>query len=109
MLRLSADPKRWINVTAPVCAGASLIPASLLRKFAIARHLERRGLLVRDDESAFLTIDASDDATLDELRGHSITDRSALAPHAGRKAFTLQTLPGASDFEGTAAPANGFS
>ena len=45
---------------------------------------------------------------LDELRGHSITYRIALGPHAGRKASTLQTLPGANDFEGTAARANGF-
>ena len=54
----------------------------------IARHLERRGLLVRDHENDFLTCDASDDSTLDELRGHSIPYRIALGPHAGRKAFT---------------------
>jgi hypothetical protein len=28
------------------------------------------------------------------LLGHSITYRIAVGPHEGRKAFTLQTLPG---------------
>ena len=65
----------------------------------IARHLERRGLLVRDDEHDFLTFDASDDSTLDELRSHSITYRIARGPHAGRKALTLRTLPSSGEFE----------
>ena len=75
----------------------------------IARHLERRGLLVRDQEHDFLTVEASDDSTLDELRSHSIPYRIALGPHAGRKAFTLQTLPSTGEFEHGAARANGFS
>ena len=49
----------------------------------IARHLERRGLLVRDAENDFLTVDASDDSTLDELRGHSIPYRIALRSACG--------------------------
>ena len=60
---------------------------------------ERRGLLVRDPVNEFLTLGASDDSTLDELRGHSIPYRIALGPHAGRKAFTLQTLPSTGEFE----------
>ena len=75
----------------------------------IARHLERRGWWVRDDEHGFLTLNASDDSTLDELRGHSITYRIALGPHAGRKALTLQTLPSRGEFEQGLARANGFS
>ena len=75
----------------------------------IARHLERRGWLVRDDENEFLTLDASNDATLDDLRSHSITYRIALGPHAGRKAFTSQTLPTPGEFEHDAARANGVS
>ena len=75
----------------------------------IARHLERRGLLVRDLEGGYLALDSGDDSTLDELRGHSITYRIALGPHAGRKAFTLQTLPSSGDDERSAARANGFS
>ena len=93
----------------------------------IGRHLERRGLLVRDIENGYLVLDSNDDSTLDELRVRSfdavqdvrmpraqdaqerLTYRIALGPHAGRKAFTLQTLPSSSDGERPAARANGFS
>jgi hypothetical protein len=30
---------------------------------------------------------------MDDLLGHSISYRIAVGPHAGRKAFTLQTIP----------------
>ena len=85
------------RVAAPTPAALDLLVHTLSDR--LARHLERRGLLVRDDENDFLTVDASDESTLDELRGHSITYRIALGPHAGRKAFTLQALPSSSEFE----------
>ena len=83
---------------------------ALVRRLSerIGRHLERRGLLVREIENGTLALDKNDDSTLDELRGHSITYRIALGPHAGRKAFTLQTLPSSGDDERPAARANGF-
>ncbi len=59
----------------------------------IARHLERRGLLVRDLDSSHLTRAPGEDAALEILQGHSITYRIAIGPHEGRKAFTLQTVP----------------
>ena len=34
---------------------------------------------------------------MDDLRGHSVTYRIAMGPRAGRKAFTLQTLPARAD------------
>lgn len=78
----------------------------------IGRYLERQGLLVRDPEHAWLQLDALDEesACMDRLRGHSVTYRIAIGPHAGKKAFTLQTLP-ATDTQGDAhlARANGFS
>ena len=40
-----------------------------------------------------LSGDAVEAGPLDQLLGHSITYRIALGPHAGRKVFTLQTLP----------------
>ena len=43
------------------------------RSRRIGRHLERRGLLVRDIENGYLAFDSSDDSSLGELRGHSIT------------------------------------
>lgn len=59
----------------------------------VGRHLERRGLLVRDLESSHLARAPGDDAALEHLQGHSITYRIALGPQEGRKAFTLQTVP----------------
>jgi hypothetical protein len=37
--------------------------------------------------------DTADDDPLSVLQGHSITYRIALGPQAGRKVFTLQTVP----------------
>ena len=66
------------RVKAPTPAELELLVHTLSAR--IVRHLERRGLLVRDQANAFLTFDESDDATLDELRSHSITYRIALGP-----------------------------
>ena len=95
------------RVKAPPAAELELLVHTLSER--IARHLERRGLLVGDPEHDFLTVAASDDSILDELRSHSITYRIALGPHAGRKAFTLQTLPSSGEFALGLARANGFS
>jgi hypothetical protein len=58
----------------------------------IGRTLERRGLIERDIENAWLAAD-SEAGPLDDLIGHSITYRIAMGPRAGQKLFTLQTLP----------------
>ena len=55
--------------------------------------MQRQGLLERDAENSYLTGDAVQAGPLDQLLGHSITYRIAVGPHAGRKVFTLQTLP----------------
>ena len=68
----------------------------------IARHLERRGLLVRDTESSHLSREPGEDAGLEALQSHSISYRIAVGPHEGRKAFALQTVPA----RGTPARAN---
>ena len=76
----------------------------------VARALERQGLLVRDFENSFLAVDTPDVSAFDDLLGHSITYRIALGPHQGRKAFTLQTVPAATDaIDGKLARAAGFS
>ena len=77
----------------------------------VGRALERQGLLVRDLENPFLTLDSSDESSFDDLLGHSITYRIALGPHQGRQAFTLQTVPAvaAVDDNSSAAKAAGFS
>lgn len=59
----------------------------------IGRFLERQGLLERDTENNYLASDAVDEDPMSLLLGHSITYRIAVGPQAGRKVFTLQTLP----------------
>jgi hypothetical protein len=68
---------------------------SLVTKISqrIARHLEKQGLLMRDDENSYLTMDGLDENVMNELQGHSITYRIAVGPQQGRKVFTLQTIP----------------
>ena len=81
----------------------------------IGKLLEKRGLIERDLENAWLTVDGPGGA-LDDLIGHSITYRIAVGPRAGQKLFTLQTLPAGAvpeaeqqgDHRG-AAQAGGFS
>ena len=63
----------------------------------VGRALERQGLVVRDLEDSFLSVDSVEGSGVDELLGHSITYRIALGPHQGRKAFTLQTVPAATE------------
>ena len=48
----------------------------------VGRTLERQGLLVRDFESSFLTLDPAEVSGFDDLLGHSITYRIALGPLA---------------------------
>jgi len=58
----------------------------------VARFLERRGLLERDEEDSYLTLDCLDEP-MHQLHGHAITYRIALGSQQGRKVFTLQTIP----------------
>ena len=50
------------RVAVPTHAALEGLPHTLSDR--IARHLERRGWWVRDDEHGFLTLNASDDSTL---------------------------------------------
>ncbi len=56
-------------------------------------HLEKQGLLTRDDENSYLTMYGLDDNVMNELQGRSTTYRIALGPQQGRKVFKLQTIP----------------
>jgi Putative transposase len=81
---------RFRAVAAPTSAELE----ALLRRITerIGRHLERRGLLVRDAENAWLEAAPGEDSVFEELLGNSITYRIAIGSQQGRKAFTLQTL-----------------
>lgn len=85
-----AGPRfRWIK--APSSAELRQLSHTIAHR--VSRFLERQGLLVRDDESAHLTLDTPDDDPMHTLIGHSITYRIATGPRQGRKVLTLQTLP----------------
>ena len=58
----------------------------------IARFLERQGILERDIEQSYLTLEEDDDP-MGQIQGHSITYRIAVGAQQGQKVFTLQTLP----------------
>lgn len=59
----------------------------------VARFLERRGILERDEESSYLNLDGLEEDPLSDIHGYSVTYRVAIGPQQGRKVFTLQTIP----------------
>jgi len=62
--------------------------------------LERKGLVERDTEQSFLTLDGKEDELMHHLQGSSITYRIAVGPQRGKKVHTLQTLPAQGEPEG---------
>lgn len=82
---------RFHRVNAPTASELNTLVATISQR--VARHLERQGLLMRDDESSYLTLDLQDDDVMNQLQDHSITYRIAVGPQQGRKVFTLQTIP----------------
>jgi len=59
----------------------------------VASFLERRGLLERDEDNSYLTLDWLDEDPLHDIHTHSVAYRIAMGPQLGRKVFTLQTIP----------------
>jgi ribosomal protein S27E len=59
----------------------------------VARFLERRGILERDEGSSYLTLDGLEEDPLQDIHAHSVTYRVAIGPQKGRKVFALQTIP----------------
>jgi hypothetical protein len=80
---------RWVKAS----TSAELTQLTHTIAHRVGRFLERQGLLERDAENSYLSGDAVEAGPLDQLLGHSITYRIAVGPHAGRKVFTLQTMP----------------
>ena len=70
---------------------------ALLHRIAhrVARYLERQGLLERDVENSYLSLEGFEEDTgaMPDLYGHSITYRVALGSQRGKKVFSLQSLP----------------
>jgi len=87
---------RWVK--APT--GQELTQLAHTIAHRVGRFLERQGLLERDADNSYLSEEALDEGPMNALLGHSVTYRIAVGPHAGRKVFSLQTLP-SSDEPGT--------
>jgi len=86
---------RFCWIKAPTSTELSQLSHTIAHR--VSRFLERQGLLVRDDEAAYLSMDTDDDDPMQSLIGHSITYRIATGPRQGRKVLTLQTLPAVDD------------
>lgn len=82
---------RFRGVKAPTSRELTQLAHTIAQR--VGRFLERQGLLERDAENSYLAGDAVDEDPMAQLLGHSITYRIAVGPQAGRKVFTLQTLP----------------
>jgi hypothetical protein len=78
-------------VKAPTGAKLTALASRIASR--VGRFLERKGLLERDAENPCLSELALGDEPMEALLAHSITYRIALGPRAGRKVFTLQSLP----------------
>jgi hypothetical protein len=74
------------------------------------KHLEKRGLISRDEED-HLQLNLSEDDALARLQAGSATYRFTLGPNKGKKALTLKTLPDSdhASHYGLVAKNSGFS
>ena len=82
---------RFVRVKAPSHEELTALVATIARR--VGCNLERQGLLERDIENSYLSAEAVEDDPLAQLQGHFITYRVAVGAQAGRKVFTVQTLP----------------
>jgi hypothetical protein len=97
---------RWVR--APTSAELTALASRIAQR--VGRFLERHGLLECDRKAPCLAELALDEEPMRGLLAHSITYRIALGPRAGRKVFTLQTLPpGDEPFGTTPGQVGGFS
>jgi len=101
---------RWVS--SPTTRELTQLALTIARR--VGRYLERQGLPERDAdncmdaavrrsggratqgavaENSYLTTDTVPEDPMNQLLGHSITYRIAVGPQAGRKVFSLQTLP----------------
>ena len=77
----------------------------------VAGYLEREGILERDEENSYLTLEEGDEDPMRQVLGCSVSYRIAIGPQQGRKVFTLQTIPAWEDDDRFAqvAKVSGFS
>jgi hypothetical protein len=59
----------------------------------VAFSSKRWGLLERDEDNSYLTLDGLNEDPMQDIHTHSVTYRIVMGPQRGRKVFTLQTIP----------------
>ncbi len=74
---------------APTIEDLTKVLNEIIRK--ITRHLEKRGIIVRDEEG-FLQMNLEEGDALSRLQAGAATYRFALGPNKGKNALTLQTV-----------------
>lgn len=87
--------QRFHRVKTPTHSGLNTLVHTLSHR--IAHCLQKQGLLERDAENTWLTLEYEEGDALTQLQGASVAYRIATGPQQGRKVFTLQTLPGRED------------
>jgi len=100
---------RFRLISSPTTQDLTQLSQTIARR--VGRYLERQGLLERDAENSYLNRDAVSEDPMNQLLGHLITYRIAVGPQAGRKVFTLQTLPTCEpdDYVDTSGKISGFA
>jgi hypothetical protein len=84
---------RFHRVNAATTSELNTLVATISQR--VAGHLERQGLLARDDESSYLTLNLQDDDPMNQLQGHFITYRIAVVHNrAARSSPYKQSHPG---------------
>src|SRR5690606_14853039 len=83
---VEGGPPVFRHVAAPTGAELQLLVQQIAAR--VGRLLERRGMVERDMENAWLA-SHGEAGPLDDLIGHSITYRIAVGRRAGQKLFTL--------------------
>ncbi len=76
----ASSSARFRRVKAPTCAELTQLTHTIAHR--LARYLERQGLLERDAEHSYLTLDIADEDPMDKLRGHSMMCMDARMPRA---------------------------
>ena len=71
---------RWVR--APTTTELAELTHTIAER--VGRFLQRQGLLECDGEQRFLAAEAVEEGAMDQLIGHSITYRIAVAPQAAR-------------------------
>lgn len=91
----TSSSARFRRVKAPTSAELTQLTHTIAHR--LARYLERQGLLERDAEHSYLTLDNADEDPMDQLRGHSKMCMDARMPRAqdaqGRRLTALRWVP----------------